>query len=297
MDPQTNITEGYIEVPGGRVWYCKMEREPTNRNTPLLILHGGPGNSHDLLKISLGVLAADRPVIFYDQLGSGRSDKPTDPVLWRTGRFVEELECVRRALHLTELHLLGHSWGTMLAASYLLERKPPQVKSVIFSSPCLSAMRWKEDADRLIDSLPEDTRATIRRCEAEGTTGSSEYQQAMDVYYSSFVRRIPWPPKLAQPLPPSNKEVYMTMWGPSEFCPTGNLKTYDCTGRLHEIDIPALFLCGRFDEATPEATRYYQSLVPGAELRVFENSAHLSYFEEPEAYVNAVRAFLSRKEN
>ncbi|WP_090825821.1 proline iminopeptidase-family hydrolase [Paenibacillus sp. yr247] len=285
-------SEGFIDVPGGRVWYIRVG---SGNKTPLVVLHGGPGNTHDPLKAVLQALADERSVIFYDQLGSGNSDRPTDPSLWRTERFVEELACVRRALDLKEVHLLGHSWGTMLAASYLIEREPSGVRSVIFSSPCLSAERWKKDADYLLANLPEDVQRIIARNEEQGTTDSEEYQEAVKAYYNRHVCRLdPWPSVIVQSRPKANKQVYMTMWGPSEFCPTGNLKTYDCTPQLHKIDMPSLFVCGRYDEAAPESTQYYQSIVPGSELHIFENSSHVSYLEETDEFVKIIRGFLSK---
>ncbi|WP_308639426.1 proline iminopeptidase-family hydrolase [Paenibacillus silvisoli] len=287
--------EGYIDVPGGRVWYVQVGDKG---KTPLLVLHGGPGNVHNPLKSALSALADERPVIFYDQLGSGNSDRPEDPSLWTTERFVEELACIRAALGLDELHLLGHSWGTMLASSYLVERKPEGIKSVLLSSPCLSALRWKEDADRLLAELPEDAQQTISRHEAEGTTDTEDYQEAMKLYYNRHVCRLdPWPAILSESRPKGNKVVYMSMWGPSEFCPTGSLKTYDITPRLSEIREPALFLCGRYDEATPEAAEAYRSLVPGARLHVFEESSHMAYLEETAIYVEVVREFLREVED
>lgn len=291
--------EGFIDVPGGKVWYTRLSEDGVYANkTPLVVLHGGPGNTHGPLKSELDALADERPVIFYDQLGSGNSERPTDVSLWKTERFVEELACIREALGLTEMHLLGHSWGTMLAASYLIDRKPEGVRSVIFSSPCLSSEMWKQDADRLIARLPEEVQQTIKQHEEEGTTDSEAYHASMQVYYDRHVLRLNPAPeivKLSRPM--GNGEIYMTMWGPSEFCPTGNLKHYDVTPRLHEISNPTLFLCGRYDEATPESTQYYQSLVPGAELHVFEESSHMGYLEETEAYLQAVRQFLQKVED
>ncbi|REE94592.1 proline iminopeptidase [Paenibacillus taihuensis] len=288
--------EGFIDVPGGKVWYTRLSEEGA-QGIPLVVLHGGPGNTHGPLKSELEALANERPVIFYDQLGSGNSERPTDVSLWKTERFVEELASIREALGLTEMHLLGHSWGTMLAASYLIERKPEGVYSVIFSSPCLSSEMWKQDADRLIAQLPDDVQATIKLHEEQGTTDSEEYHAAMQVYYDRHVVRLnPVPEILKISRPKSNGEIYMTMWGPSEFCPTGNLKHYDVTPQLHEIAIPSLFLCGRYDEATPESTQHYQSLVPGAELHVFEESSHMGYLEETDAYLQTVRQFLQKVE-
>lgn len=105
--------EGYVDVPGGKVWYRVVGG---GDRTPLLLLHGGPGSPSYYLE-PLGALADERPVVFYDQLGAGRSDQPTDTTLWRVDRFVEELAAVRAALGLDEVHILGHSWGTMLAST------------------------------------------------------------------------------------------------------------------------------------------------------------------------------------
>ncbi|GIO05737.1 proline iminopeptidase [Brevibacillus reuszeri] len=288
-------TEGYIEVPGGRVWYSRVG---DGEKTPLIVLHGGPGNTHDPLKEALHVLGEDRPVIFYDQLGSGNSERPTDASLWKTERFVEELATVRKALDLDEVHILGHSWGTMLAAAYLIDTKPAGVQSVIFSSPCLSSKLWKKDADELIAKLPEAVQQTIEHHEKQDTTDSKEYQDAMKEYYSRHVCRLdPLPAIMTESRKKANKDVYMTMWGPSEFCPTGNLKTFDYTPKLDQIDIPSLFVCGRYDEAAPKSTSYYQSLVPGAKLHIFENSSHLGYLEETYEYVKVVRDFLQAVDN
>jgi pimeloyl-ACP methyl ester carboxylesterase len=129
--------EGYIPVTGGRVWYKMVG---TANAVPLLTLHGGPGSTHDVLE-PMAALADERPILFYDQLGSGKSDRPDDVSLWRTERFVEELDQVRRALGLTTIHLYGLSWGSMLAAAYMLT-KPAGVQSLILAGPCMSVPRF-----------------------------------------------------------------------------------------------------------------------------------------------------------
>jgi len=110
------------------------------KKIPLLLLHGGPGASHDYLE-PLEPLSDERPVIFYDQLGCSNSDRPDDQSLWTIERFVEELEQVRETLQLREVHILGQSWGTMLGVEYMLMKKPHGVTSLILSGPCLSAAR------------------------------------------------------------------------------------------------------------------------------------------------------------
>ncbi|OPY01880.1 MAG: Proline iminopeptidase [Syntrophorhabdus sp. PtaB.Bin047] len=290
--PSLTEREGFIEVTGGRVW-CRIVG--SGSATPVVVLHGGPGAASDYLK-PLEKLAADRPVIFYDQLGCGRSDRPADRRLWHIERFVEELSQVRRALKLKEIHLYGHSWGTMLAVDYMLT-KPSGVKSLILASPCLSAKRWVEDANVLVAELPPGTQEVIRRHEKAGTTDSKEYDAAVTEYLKRHLCRLdPWPEDLVRSLSVSNMEIYKQMWGPSEFHPTGDLKTYDRVDRLREITAPTLFTAGRYDEATPGATTWYSSNLSGSTLRIFEKSSHLAMFEEQEEYVKTLREFMKRTE-
>jgi proline iminopeptidase len=280
--------EGFIQVTGGRVWY-RIEGGGTA--TPLLVLHGGPGATHHYLK-SLGALADERPVVFYDQLGSGRSDRPADTTLWRIERFLEELEQVREALGLEDIHLLGHSWGSMLAVDYLLTR-PRGVLSAILAGPALDIPRWQADADSLVRTLPDSLQRVIRAHEAAGTTGDPEYQAAVIQFYQRFLaRRLPWSADLDSTLQGFGMPVYHYMWGPSEFTATGSLKSYDRTGRLGELSLPVLFTAGRFDEATPATVAVYQTLVPGARLVILDKSAHLTTHDEPERYGEVVREFL-----
>jgi proline iminopeptidase len=286
--PDLTPREGFIDVPGGKVWY---RIAGTGTRTPLLLLHGGPGAPSYYLK-PLAALGDDRPVIFYDQLGCGHSDHPTDSTLWTIDRFVQELVAVREALGLNEVHILGTSWGTMLAVDYVL-KKPGGVRSLVLASPALSIPRWVHDADSLKSTLPESTRSAIARHEADGTYDSPEYQSAMLEYYHRFVcRRNPWPADVESTFAQLGQSVYMAMCGPSEFTITGSLKSYDRTGRLHEITVPTLFTAGRYDEAAPSTVQYYSSLMPGSRVEIFENSAHVTMEDEPERYVQVVRDFL-----
>ena len=134
--------EGYVDVPGGKVWY---EVLGDGDGLPLITLHGGPGSTHFGLE-PLQALADDRPVVFYDQLGCGNSDRPDDPSLWRVERFVEELHILKDALGLDQFHILGHSWGTMLGTDYYLTH-PEGIVSLIQSSPCISIPKRLEDCN------------------------------------------------------------------------------------------------------------------------------------------------------
>lgn len=284
--------EGYVAVPGGRVWYCRSGDAP---GIPLLTLHGGPGGTSEYLR-ALVALADERPVILYDQLGSGKSDRPDDPALWVLDRFVEELRQVRAQLGLGQMHLLGHSWGSMLATEYALTA-PAGLLSLILSGPVLSMRRYAEDAHRLKRQLPADWQDAIERHEAAGTTDAPEYQAASTEWLRRHVCRAPSALEelikmFSDPVTGLNAQIYNTMQGPSEFAITGNLKDWDRTARVSEIKVPTLFTGGRFDECTPEAMDWYRSLIPGSKMTIFEEGSHMTMLEEPERYVRVVRDFL-----
>lgn len=288
-DTYMNPKEGYVDVEGGRVWF---RIAGSGDKTPLLLLHGGPGAPSYYLNALEGV-SVDRPVIFYDQLGAGQSDRPTDTSLWTVDRFVRELHDVRESLELDRVHILGHSWGSMLAVDYMLT-KPKGVMGLILASPALSARRWAEDADRLLAQLPEDQRRLIKEHDTSGTTDDPKFEEALNEYYRRyFSRSDPWPPELHRAFEDLNTEVYELMWGPSELAATGTLKDYEREAALPSLNLPVLFTAGRYDEATPESVEHYRSLVPGSEIAILEDSAHMTMLDEPEAFVDVVRDFLN----
>jgi proline iminopeptidase len=290
---QTKEREGLLEVPGGRVWYSIAGNGP---GVPLLLLHGGPGAGHDYLE-PLGVLGDERPVVFYDQLGCGKSDIPDDTSLWTIERFVAEIDAVRKALGLERIHLLGQSWGAMLAIEYMLT-KPDGVVSLTLASGCASAPSCAREMRKLIEELPPEMVATIDRCEREGTTESAEYMAAVFTFYQKHLCRTqPWPPEMLRTgLNIQNSPVYRFMWGPSEFAATGTLKSWDRSDRLGEIDVPTLITVGRYDELPPSLAEELQRGIAGSELVVFEVSSHSAHAEEPELYAQTVRDFFRRRE-
>lgn len=279
-----------LSVTGGEVAYRVHEG---GSGVPLLLLHGGPGLPSLPLDSVLGEVLADRPVVEYDQLGSGRSQRPDDPSLWTVARFVAELGQVRAALSLDEVHLLGHSWGTMLATSYLLER-PAGVRSAVLSSPCLDAVAWERDQRAWLADLGPEHQRAVEECEAAGETGSPRYLAAMDAFYRRHLCRLdPWPVEVDQMLADVNEQVYGSMWGASEFTVTGTLRSFDVTGRLPELDLPVLFVAGEHDEARPETVRRQAALVPGSTFHEVAGASHLPQLERPEDYWPVVRRFLA----
>jgi len=287
-----NEVDGFLDGRFGRIWYAV--HGSGTPGIPLLVLHGGPGVPHDYLE-SLSALSDERPVIFYDQFGCGNSDRSSDPASSTLRYFVEELAQVRAGLGLGQVHLLGQSWGCMLAADYLLSHRPEGVAGVVFSAPCLSAPRFAADLRGYLADMPEDLVTVIERCEATGEFDSPAYEEAVNAFYRKHVCRLdPWPDCMLRTLGKMGLDVYHRMWGPSEFTLTGTLKDFDCSDRLGEITVPTLFTCGRFDEATPETTAFYHRKLSGSEMVIFEDASHEHHLEKPEEFLTSVRGFLKR---
>ena len=285
--------EGRIDVPGGQVWYRAVG--DNDDAVPLLCLHGGPGFTHYYLE-PLEALAEHRRVIFYDQLGCGRSDRPDDLSLWTVDRFVEELAQVREVLHLDRLHLFGSSWGGMLAMQYVLDRRPDLVSLTLCGSPA-SMIRWVADCEELLAEETPETRKAIREHEASGFTACPEYQAAILGFYRKHVCRLtPWPAGLERSFAEAGYEVYNTMNGPSEFTVTGTLKTWDVMDRLGEIGIPTLLVGGRYDECTPGHLAEMNKRIPGSQLAIIEDASHLCFTEQPAEFTSLVNTFLDRQE-
>ena len=221
---------------------------------------------------------------------------PSDTTLWTIDRFVRELAMVRTVLKLDRVHILGHSWGSMLATDYMLAGAEG-VESLIFAGPALSVSRWIADTDSLVQLMPEEVRTAMRTHEEAGTTDSPEYLEAtMAFYRRHLARRQPWPAQMDSVFARFGAGPYGYMWGPSEFAATGTLRTYERVDRLAEIEEPILFIAGRYDEAVPSTVEWYASMAPNSSFVVMENSAHIMMLDEPEATVEVIREWLRRIE-
>lgn len=291
---KSRIAEGFVAFRGHRTWYRSVGKNAPGR-LPLLLLHGGPGATHQYLEPLAELATFGRRVIFYDQIGCGKSDHPPDAAFYTVETFVAEIDALRDQLGLGELHVLGQSWGGMLAMQYALTR-PAGLASIVVADSPASMTLWVSEANRLRAELPPDVQQTLSAHEAAGTTADPAYAAACEVFYRRHVCRLErWPDCVTRTMQALADDgfVYNVMNGPSEFYVTGTLKTWDITGRLPEIRVPVLLLSGRYDEATPAIVGAIHERLPHSEWICFESSSHMPHIEQPEAFNAAVRGFLS----
>ncbi|MBI4856770.1 MAG: proline iminopeptidase-family hydrolase [Acetobacterium woodii] len=285
------MREDYINYQGKKIWYSVYGE--ASQQTPLLVVHGGPG----FLSIpdTIADFSEGRPVYFYDQLGSGKSEKANDHDDYSLAYFVSELDAVIQGLQLSEVILLGLSWGCGLIAAYMLDKRPQFVKALILSAPYLSTPLWEECAMENISNLPEVIQKIIVEAEKNQEFGEA-YEKAAEVYYGNYLCRLdPWPDSVMDSFGKLNMDVYLTMWGPSEFSVNGKLKRFDLMPRLHEIPVPVLLTCGDNDEAGVKMVKDFQMEFPQGSMAVIPSSAHLHHIEQPLIYKTIVGEFLKDK--
>lgn len=287
--PALKPGEGYVNVKGGKIWYRIIGE---GKQTPILMLHGGPGGTSRSF-YQFASLGEDRPIIIFDQLGSGRSDVLTDTSLLKVDNFVEQVEAIKTMLGLKEFYLHGHSWGTALALEYYL-KYPKGIKAIIFNSPYFSTAMWKADADTLISTLPDSIQVAISNGEKTKDFQSPAYKNANEVFAKNFgVRKVRLTSELDTVPAKGSEFIYNYMWGPTEFTATGTLLHYDRVKSLKTITVPTLFITGEFDEARPSTVRYFQSLVPNAKFVIIEGAGHGTMHDNKSQNIKAIKDFLS----
>jgi L-proline amide hydrolase len=281
--------EGYVDFRGYRTWY-RVVGDRASGAVPLLALHGGPGSTHNYFA-PLQRLADQRPVVLYDQIGCGNSDRPSD-IEWSVDVFREEVSTLREQLGLERIHLLGTSWGGMLAQEHVLSGAAG-VASLVLSSTLANLALWNEEQLKLKAQLPPHVLEVLDRHEAAGTYDDPEYEQAMEAYFDRHFYRGPKPrPELEAMAAGRAPDVYRAMQGPNEWTTTGALKGWDTRARLHEIDVPTLVVRGRYDMCTEPVARELVEGIPNAREVVLEHSSHTPVLEEPDRYLEVVRDFL-----
>ncbi len=280
--------EGYVDFRGYRTWY-RFVGDLNTPKTPLLALHGGPGSTHNYFS-PLERLGSARPVVVYDQIGCGKSDRPTD-VEWSLDVFRDEVAAVRDQLGLERVHLLGTSWGGMLAQEHVLSGAPGIV-SLVLSSTLASIDQWTAQQLELRAELPPEVIEVMDRHERDGTYDDPEYEQAMEVYFDRHFYRGPKPrAELERMAKGRATDVYRAMQGPNEWTTTGALKGWDIRDRLHAIDVPTLVVRGRYDMCTEPIAATLVEGIPNAREVVLEHSSHTPVLEETDRYLEVVSTF------
>lgn len=282
--------DGTLKVMGFNLYY-KIFIPETPAST-LVCLHGGPGATHDYLLPLADLAHRGLKVVFYDQLGCGRSEVPKNPALLVIERAVEELEEFRKLMNLGRIHLMGSSYGGMLAIAYALKYQK-NLKSMITTGGLASIPLTIKEMQRLKSDLPVRVRKTMDKYESLGDYGNPEYEKAVMFFYKKHLLRLKnWPPEQNYTMSHISNLVYHTMNGPNEFTIIGNIRYWDVTDKLHEIKIPTLITGGRYDEVTPKVARSIHNGIKGSKLVTFEKSAHLPMWEERKKYMDTLREFI-----
>ena len=282
-----------IPVEDGRfkVWTKRVG----SGDTKVLLLHGGPGASHDYLKNFADHLpAAGYELYLYDQLGSWRSDQPDDLSLWTVERFREEVETVRQALGLDDFVLIGQSWGGMLGIEYALKYQD-HLKGLVISNMVASIPRYVEGTKELRGQMDPGSLAIMRKYEAAGDYENPEYQELLigELYSKHLCRLDPWPQGVMDTFEHLNQAIYNHMQGPSEFEVTGTFKDWDRMADLHLIQVPTLLIVGRYDTMRVSDVEEMDELMPDSELLICENGSHIANYDDEEAYFSGLLEFLA----
>jgi len=288
-----------IPVKGGKV-YVRINGKEDGKSIPAVFINGGPGSRHNGFVRLLG-LADERPIILYDQLDTGKSEHPNNPVNWKVKRFVEELETIRVELNIERWHVVGHSWGSAIALEYAV-RYPQHIASTVLAGTYISTPHWLKDANLLINNAPDTVKHMLTMCESETPPTPEECGQAFTKLYSKYYQKTPSSKEVkAYAIKTGGKSfnpiIYNAMWGPSEFSSTGTLLTYDAVHLLKKIDgKKTMFLVGQYDSARIDTIQDYVTLTPGAELGVVPGGSHNFLGDRPITTEAIFRGWFKRKD-
>ena len=289
------IFEGTIPYLSYRTYY-RIVGDPDSQKTPLLLLHGGPGSTHNYFEVLDQLAEKDgRRIISYDQIGCGNSYLDGHPELWNMDTWLGELMTVREALGLEEVILLGQSWGGMLLLEYICRHPHPGVKGIVLSSTLPSAKLWALEQARMLRQLPAELQAIIRQAVDSGDFTSADYRAAEE-YYMTLHAAGKYgegdPECLTRPAR-HGEECYLTAWGPNEFTPTGTLKDFDVTKELGRIDVPVLITSGGNDLCTPYIAKVMHDAIPSSRWKLFRDCRHMCFVEANEEYCALLREWMN----
>lgn len=279
--------EGLLPVDGGLLWYHQIDNAS---GVPVILVHGGPGIGSFSLK-PLEALADERPVVRYDQLGAGHSERTTDTTAFAIPSFVARLDSLRTALGYDRVHLVGHAWGSIIALEYYRSH-PERVASLTLASPLLSSKAWSRNADKLLTTLSDSVRFTIAAREGTMDYDAPDYADAVREFAYRYVSLRPNDTEQDSTLKSMNGEARQYLWGPSAFRITGALRSYDATRALKRIKVPTLYTVGEFDVAGPTLVARFAKLTPASRLATIPDAASEAMWDNPEEMLRVVREFL-----
>jgi len=288
--------EGYAAFGAHQTWY-RVTGDLASGLTPLVILHGGPGRTHDYVDAFIDIAASGHAVIHYDQLGNGRSTHlpGKDPSFWTISLFLEELDSLLDHLQISDNYaILGHSWGGMLGSEHAV-LQPKGLRAFIAANSPACLRTWVSEANRLRQLLPERVQQTLLRHEQAGTYQDPEYLAASRAFYDQHVCRVhPWPNEVVRSFAQAdaNSAAHHAMYGPTEFHVSGSLKNWNIIGRLSNINVPTLVISGRHDKATPRVIEPFLDEISNVRWALFEDSSHMPHMEERQACMGTVVQFL-----
>ena len=291
------ITEGYMPFMGYRTYY-RIAGDINSGKSPVILLHGGPGSTHNYFELLDSVALSGHAMISYDQIGCGLSYVDGHPELWTPQTWLDELCSLIEHLGLKSFHLLGQSWGGMLDIIYLIEKKARGVKSAILSSTLSSSKLWAHEQHRMIRFMPADDQRAIAEAEANDDYSSEAYalanQHFMLMHCAGEVTDDS-PECLRRPKR-SGAEAYLYGWGPNEYTPTGSLRDYDYTDRLGEIAVPCLIISGTNDLCTPLVAKTMYDGIPNARWELFDGARHMPFAEQNEKYCKLLTEWIDSNE-
>ncbi len=286
---------GIRMVPVVKGKYKVWTRKSGNGPIKVLLLHGGPGISHEYLEAVESFLPPTGiEIYYYDQLGCNNSDQPDDPSLWTLPRYVEEVEEVRQQLGLEQFVLYGHSWGGILAIDYALKYQR-HLRALVISNMCAGTRAYLKRAEALkVQMLPPASLARLRTLEARGDYANPDYQRLMtdELYPQMMCRTTPWPEPVTRAFGHLNPRIYVQMWGAGEFALTGNLKDWERWDRLHEIKVRALTIGSMYDEMDPDDMKKMATLMPNASSFICPQGSHLCMWDDQAFYFKNLLRFL-----
>lgn len=292
-----NIKEGYIPFKDSKTYY-RIVGESAEGKKPLILLHGGPGSTHNYFEVLDDVAEKDnRMIIMYDQIGCGNSYVENHPEYFNGETWIEELQELRSALNLDEVHILGQSWGGMMALMYALDYKPKGVCSYILSSTLPSAKLWESEQHRRIGYMDEKYQEAFKIALESENYDDPEYLEALDVFMDKHCNPIvkPLPDCMTRPKR-AGKEAYNIGWGANEFTPTGTLSGFEVTDRLWEIETPCLIMSGQRDLCSPYIAKTMYDRLPNADWELFAYSGHMPFVDEHDKYVKRLIKWLNEND-